>query len=982
MKKIFYILASAIVALGAVACENDGLDNIGLEVNGDTVSFIASIDNNRTALDGLNTIWDTDDTIQIEWNETTYNFKNSAEEPNKFSCTEEGLSGIVNANITATYSHNNDGNIDSNAGTAGALLTYTGSFTELRDGEKGFAVQNAFLKFTAEEGVVITASEGLFDEKTDKTFEVTKENAGEIYVAVNAGVPATLSYRVGENEGKNLSTTFEKGVIYNLGSLTKAVAKDDKGKFYTSLADAFKLAENGATISLLGDIVLESGVTVAAGKEYTLDLAGKTLSLVSNVMGGYLIQNNGVLTIGNGTVDYTYNGEADNTYGKGNYVITNRGTLTIESDATIINKTDSMAHANYAIDNISVSADTALTVKGTVSFENGTAIRQCTSGKANSLNVEDGATIVAKTYGIQIFLSTSDATVAPEVDLTITGGTISGEYAITSVSMGNSFENVNITIEGGVLNGDVAFTTFYNEENHSVETVTISGGEFNMKKYGLYSYGLWFDDATLVESINITGGTYNMAPENAYYGNLLAEGYAAKNNGNGTYTVAKVTYVAQVGETMYENINDAIANADGSTVELLADVEGTVTLDKACTINTNGFAFEYTVANDFKATEADNTITVEARVYVAQVGSTKYELWAEAYAAGTEITLLADVEGTVTLDKACTINNPNGFAFNYTVANDFKATVNDNGNIITVVARVYVAKVGETNYEVLNDAIDDAKGATVTLLANVTGVNKECVVKPGSYTLETADGWGKIDNGDGTYTVKALPKVFVCISDVNWSKVNIHITNSKGDVTTWPGKAMTKVATAINGKTYYEYTMPDFDTYGFTFNSGGGSNSYWKLEIKGVKMDVDKYFRLSARGPIEVDPNDVKTFGYTIYVFDQKSKNVAPNLYVWGDNNAFKNTYGTWNYNWSGQVFANDCYYQPADGNNWEHYYYCEIPTSLYNTGFNFIVNKSGQTGDCKPTNITSDLYVGYWFDSENSNGFWTNKNMSTPITK
>ena len=622
MKKIFYILASAIVALGAVACENDGLDNIGLEVNGDTVSFIASIDNNRTDLDGLKTIWDEDDTISITWTdangERTDVFSNKGTgNKYKFSCEAKGLLAIQNANVVATYSHEGCGTINSAVGTQGALLRYEGSFTDIK-----FEVQNAFLKFTAEEGVVITASEGLFDEKTAKTFEVTKENAGEIYVAVNAGVPATLSYKVGENEGKNLSTTFEKGVIYNLGSLTKAVAKDNKGKFYTSLADAFKLAENGATISLLGDIVLESGVTVAAGKEYTLDLAGKTLSLVSNVMGGYLIQNNGVLTIGNGTVDYTYNGEADNTYGKGNYVITNRGTLTIESDATIINKTASMAHANYAIDNISVSADTALTVKGTVSFVNGTAIRQCTSGKANSLNVEDGATIVAKTYGIQIFLSTSDATVAPEVDLTITGGTISGEYAITSVSMGNSFENVNITIEGGVLNGDVAFTTFYNEENHSVETVTISGGEFNMKNYGLYSYGLWFDDATLVESINITGGTYNMAPENAYYGNLLAEGYAAKNNGNGTYTVAEVTYVAQVGETKYEDINDAIANAGGSTVELLANIEGTVTLDKACTININGKTFYYTVEGDFRDDVDGNVITISPATYVLYVTNT------------------------------------------------------------------------------------------------------------------------------------------------------------------------------------------------------------------------------------------------------------------------------------------------------------------------------------------------------------------------
>lgn len=348
---------------------------------------------------------------------------------------------------------------------------------------------------------------------------------------------------------------------------------------------------------------------------------------------------------------------------------------------------------------------------------------------------------------------------------------------------------------------------------------------------------------------------------------------------------------------------------DSSTIELLANVESTEAIAKECVVEAGEFAFTPTLHEDYKMSKEGTTYTIKARVYVAQVGTTKYESFADAYAAGTEITLLANV-GDVTISKACVIN-----AGEYTI--------------------------------------------------NIT---------PG-------EGYGVINN-DNTHTIKALPKVYVCISDVAWSKANIHITNSKGDVTTWPGNAMTKDTKAINGKTYYEYTMPALNTtYNFTFNSGGATNAYWKLEITNVEMSEDKYFRLSARGPIEVNPNDVNTFGYTIYVFDQKSKNVAPNLYVWSDSNAFQDTYGTWNYTWGGQELSKDCYYQPANGQNWRHYYYCEIPTSLYTTGLNFIVNKKGKTSDIKPTKIESDIYVGYWYNSDTDNGFWTNSNLSTPIT-
>ena len=74
------------------------------------------------------------------------------------------------------------------------------------------------------------------------------------------------------------------------------------------------------------------------------------------------------------------------------------------------------------------------------------------------------------------------------------------------------------------------------------------------------------------------------------------------------------TPVAKVGDQGYFTLADAINAANGATVTLLADITSTVTIDKACTINTNGFAFDYTVATDCRETTNGNTITIEKLV--------------------------------------------------------------------------------------------------------------------------------------------------------------------------------------------------------------------------------------------------------------------------------------------------------------------------------------------------------------------------------
>ena len=125
---------------------------------------------------------------------------------------------------------------------------------------------------------------------------------------------------------------------------------------------------------------------------------------------------------------------------------------------------------------------------------------------------------------------------------------------------------------------------------------------------------------------------------------------------------------------------------EGSTIELLDNIDGEYTIEKACTIVTNGKTITVKAGTDFNMAFADNTYTFTAKVYVAQVGGTKYESFAEAYAKGTEITLLANV-GDVTISKACVIN-----AGKYTI----NITIGDNKYYCMVSGTTHTIKLKNT----------------------------------------------------------------------------------------------------------------------------------------------------------------------------------------------------------------------------------------------------------------------------------------------
>ena len=308
---------------------------------------------------------------------------------------------------------------------------------------------------------------------------------------------------------------------------------------FGSLQEAIDAADN-QTITLVKDLAIDSPLEIVSGKTVTLDLNGHTLSETATSAAAsclVAIKSGGSLTIQNGTIVYAattpdtgWGGEGQPPYpGYANNTIRNEGTLIIEN-ATIENKT-SKGGASYVIDNY---AGANLTInEGTVLTQSGgdIAIRMFNGG-SGAINVTINGGDISGYRAVWIQLASNNSAVAPIMNLTVTGGTLTSteqtyNQAIYSYSYGNDMRNVLINVTGGAFNGDIALTGGANKTN--LETLNISGGLFN-GQWGFYSYGA---DEKALEAITVTGGTFMTDP--SYY---LDPGYTAVET-DGKWTVVQ-----------------------------------------------------------------------------------------------------------------------------------------------------------------------------------------------------------------------------------------------------------------------------------------------------------------------------------------------------------------------------------------------------------------------------------------------------------
>ena len=328
---------------------------------------------------------------------------------------------------------------------------------------------------------------------------------------------------------------------------------------YATLQSAINAANAGETITLLKSEQLSTGLTVAVGKQVTLDLNGHTLSGVSSTAGSSaLIQNNGDLTINDSseakTGKITTQAEKPDTEWEAgfpayaNNTITNCGTLTINGG-----RIENITGEGFCvpIDNNSGNRDAILIVNGgeIVHTNGNVAVRQFANSAThkNSVTVNDG--LLEGKRAVWIQLPGSDTTKAMNAELTVNGGTLrstdKGEngynLAVYSYTYGNSFANTKLTIKDGIIDGDIALTGGSNKT--ILETVSVTGGTFQ-GEYGVYSYGEYTEGF-------ITGGKFAVSPEG-----YLADDYCAVKVGD--------YYLVHKHNLDFVKPNDATCTEDGN----------------------------------------------------------------------------------------------------------------------------------------------------------------------------------------------------------------------------------------------------------------------------------------------------------------------------------------------------------------------------------------------------------------------------------
>lgn len=262
----------------------------------------------------------------------------------------------------------------------------------------------------------------------------------------------------------------EKKYYVTLGTFTHTFTAGDSVSTASGLQEAI---ENGVSyVTLTDSINLENGsFEIGAGEEMVIDLNGHAMTVENTeAKASCAIKNSGKLTIKNGTV--TYKGVGDPSFGYGTNTISNSGELVIDG-AAIVNTTP--VGSSVAID---CSAGAQLTINSGLVKSEKNAIRLCPFGTAPiSCTINGGEITGAR--AIQIQLPSNKPADAPDIDLTITGGTFTSTtgLALYSYSAGQSFANVDVAISGGTFNGDVCFGG--GNAKTTQENVTVTGGTFN-----------------------------------------------------------------------------------------------------------------------------------------------------------------------------------------------------------------------------------------------------------------------------------------------------------------------------------------------------------------------------------------------------------------------------------------------------------------------------------------------------------------------
>ncbi|MBR2025200.1 MAG: hypothetical protein IKA02_05280 [Clostridia bacterium] len=489
------------------------------------------------------------------------------------------------------------------------------------------------------------------------------------------------------------------------------------GVKYETLQDAFANA-NGKTVVLLDNIEIDSEtITIADGTSVTFDMNGKKITVTDNKAANVcyeLFYIYGELTVtGNGTIELTSTSN-DTAWAKSSSVFHNRGgVLTIEN--------------------------------GTFTHLGGTCMAFVVDNSGNwfgdaTTNIKDGE-LTSSYIAIRNRMEQNSHGASGKAILNVEGGKISGTSRAIWAQAASTSLTAPATGAINISGGEIGLIDTARSEG-AVSMTIISGGTVSAFKGE-------------VEELTVRGGTLESVTI------LTATGEAAEYaiTADGLYTKA----VAKVGDVNYATLAEAVANANGGTVTLLANVE----LTEAIVINANVTIdlATYTVAN--VDSEVNCVFNIENGTVTITNGTITTVNGQAIYAGLNGDTSYAPVITleNVTLDGAdygLSVFGGANVTINNTVIKGSvealrawdNAVVTVNGGTIECTGTDEVARA----VVVYVAAEVTITNGTFTGIVDVVG--GDITISGGTFTMNVteycATGYQCVDNGDGTYTVKMV----------------------------------------------------------------------------------------------------------------------------------------------------------------------------------------------------------------------------------
>ncbi len=236
-------------------------------------------------------------------------------------------------------------------------------------------------------------------------------------------------------------------------------------------------------------------------------------------------------------------------------------------------------------------------------------------------------------------------------------------------------------------------------------------------------------------ALNISGGTYTVEVPSEY----IAEGYGLTDNGDGTYTVNELPYVAQIGETGYKSLQKALDAAHeltgDVTITLLEDISGYAIVHQKAGLNV-------TIDGDNKTMTGNIVIDGNGRASGTETLTIK-----NIQFEGDGINFCSGTSSFIEVPSTKTEGTPY-----YTGAYNYAHNVTiDNCSFTSTTDGLTMAAIRSTSGAGLyNVAINNSTGTNLHSLAQLVGTTGGTVT---NCTVTGSESFVNVSGGAGEFTV-------------------------------------------------------------------------------------------------------------------------------------------------------------------------------------------------------------------------------------